>query len=278
MTTTIPHGWHADDDALRAYAEGRGLPLASASVEGHLMVCAQCRTRFAPMMAAEPLTKVWEVIRAAVEAPRRSAVERLLGRMGVSEETSRLLAAVPAFGEAWLVGMVAVTVFSGVAATFSESFGLAVFLLVAPLAPVAGVAASYGGDADPSNELVTVAPYSALRLLLLRTAGVLALSVPSAVVVGLVVPGPDWLAVAWLSPAIAGVTLCLALSPRLGTTASATTIGAAWSATVLVAVQAHSPMTVVNPTTQLFLAALTVAALGALVQQHSMFDRLGRQS
>lgn len=276
MTSTNPHGWHAEDDALRAYAEGRGLPLASASIEGHLMACAGCRTRFAPMMDAEPLTKAWEAIRSTVEAPRRSAVERLLGRMGVSEETSRLLAAVPAFGEAWLVGMVAVTVFSGVAATFSERFGLAVFLLVAPLAPVAGVSASY--DADPSDELTTVAPYSALRLLLLRTAGVLALSVPTAVVVGLVLPGPDWLAVAWLTPASAGVTLCLAFSHWLGATAAATTVGAAWSAIVLVAVRADAPIAVVDPTMQLVLITLTVAALGALVQQHSMFDRLGRQS
>ncbi len=278
MTTTNPHGWHADDDALRAYAEGRGLPLASASVEGHLMSCAECRTRFAPMMAAEPLTKAWDAIRLTVEAPRRSAVERLLGRLGVSEETSRLLAAVPAFGEAWLVGMVTVTVFSGVAATFSDRFGLAVFLLVAPLAPVAGVSASYGGDADPSYELGTVAPYSALRLLLLRTAGVLAMSVPTAVVVGFVLPGPDWLAVAWLTPAVAGVTLCLSLSQRLGTTAAAATVGGAWAATVLVAVQAQAPMAVVDPTMQIVLAGLTLAALAALVQQHSTFDRLGRQS
>jgi hypothetical protein len=277
MTTTNPHGWHADDDALRAYAEGRGLPLASASVEGHLMSCAECRTRFAPMMAAEPLTKAWDAIRSTVEAPRRSAVERLLGRMGVSVETSRLLAAVPAFGEAWLVGMVAVTVFSGVAATFSERFGLGVFLLVAPLAPVAGVSASYGGDADPSYELGTVAPYSALRLLLLRTAGVLALSVPTAVVVGFVLPGPDWLAVAWLTPAVAGVTLCLAFSQRLGTTAAAATVGGAWAATVLVAVRADAPMAVVDPTMQLVLAGLTLAALAALIEQHSTFDRLGRQ-
>ncbi len=278
MTTTNQHGWHADDDALRAYAEGRGQPLASASVEGHLMSCAECRTRFAPLMAGEPLAKAWEAIRSTVEAPPRNTVERLLGRIGVSRETSRLLVAVPAFGDAWLVGMVAVTVFSGFAATFSERYGLAVFLLVAPLAPVAGVSASYGRAADPSYELVTVAPYSALRLLLLRTAGVLALAVPTAGVVGFVLPGPDWLAVAWLTPAIAGVTLCLALSPRIGAVAAATAVGATWSATVVIATQAHQPLAVVDATTQLVLAALTAAALCVLVQQHSMFDRLGGQS
>ena len=36
---------------------------------------------------------------------------------------------------------------------FGEDGGLALFLLVAPLAPVAGVAASFGGDADPAHEL-----------------------------------------------------------------------------------------------------------------------------
>ena len=71
-------------------------------------------------------------------------------------------------------------------------------------------------------------------------------------------PGPGWLAVAWLTPAIAGVTLCLALSPRFGAAAAATTVGAAWSATV-VWPSRRITLTVVNPTTQLVLAALTAA-------------------
>jgi hypothetical protein len=201
-----------------------------------------------------------------------------LGRLGVSEETARLLAAVPAFGEAWLAGMVAATVFCGAASLLSDRLGLAAFLLIAPLAPVAGVWASFGAEADPTYELSTSSPYSAPRLLLLRTAGVLALSVPAAVLVGAALPGPLWLAVAWLTPAAAGVTLCLALTPRLGATASAVAVGAAWSVVVAVAARAQQPAAAVDLPMQLTLGAVTLAALAALAMSHTWFDQLERQS
>ena len=108
MTTTNPQGWHADDDALRAYAEGRGLPLASASVEGHLMVCAQCRTRFAPMMDTEPLAKALEAIRSAYLLDDESeSMTDVVPAFLLRRRTSRVLAgfAVLAVGGAVLAGM-----------------------------------------------------------------------------------------------------------------------------------------------------------------------------
>ena len=130
--------------------------------------------------------------------------ERLIRWLGVSTEAARLLVAVPAFRGAWLLGLFVVTIFAGLAALFAGDYGLALFLIVAPLAPVAGVAASFGGDADPCHELVTVTPYSAVRMLLLRTAGVLATSLPVTLLAGLALPGPAWMGVAWLTPAAAG--------------------------------------------------------------------------
>ncbi len=173
------------------------------------------RGRAARADAREPLDRAWRAIRAHVEEPRAGLVERLLAALGMSSESARLLAAVPAFRGAWLLGVFTVLVFAGAAALFAEDTGLTLFLIVAPLIPVAGVAASFGGDADPAHELVAVTPYSSLRLLLLRTAGVLATSVPVTVLLGLALPGPAWLAVAWLTPAVAGVALTLALSPSL---------------------------------------------------------------
>ena len=170
-------------------------------------------------MSHEPVDRAWAAIRAHVEAPRRSVAERLVGWFGVSAESARLLAAVPAFRGAWLLGLLTVTLFAGIAALFAGEYGLSLFLIVAPLAPVAGVAASFGGDADPSHELVTVTPYSATRMLLLRTGGVLATSIPVMVLVGLAMPGPAWLGVAWLTPAAAGVILTLLLAPVFGSTA-----------------------------------------------------------
>ena len=71
------------------------------------------------------------------------------------------------------------------------------------------MAACFGGDADPAHELITTTPHSAFRLLLLRTLGVLATSIPLTAIVGVALPGPAWLGAAWLLPAVAGVLLTL---------------------------------------------------------------------
>ena len=182
----------------------------------------------------------------------------------------------PAFRGAWLLGVFTVLVFAGAAALLAEDTGLTLFLIVAPLIPVAGVAASFGGDADPAHELMTVTPYSSLRLLLLRTAGVLATSVPVTVLLGLALPGPAWLAVAWLTPAVAGVALTLALSPSFDTYTTAAVIGVVWSAAVLAAYRLGDPVEAVEPLMQLVLAAVALLALAVLVLRSPSNDLLGR--
>jgi hypothetical protein len=276
--TTPQDVWHTDFATLTAYVDGSASPLAAASVEEHLMVCAQCRAEFAPMMPAPPLAATWTRIRSNLETPRPSPAERLTTWLGVSEDTARILCAVPAFRGAWLLGIFVVTLFSLTAAAAASSFGLAVFLLVAPLAPVAGVAASFGGDADPCSELVTVTPYSSFRLLLLRTAGVLVTTVPAAVLVGYLLPGPAWIAVAWLTPAAVAVALTLVLAPVVGSTTAAMTVGVPWTVAVMWAARMHQPLSVVEPTAQVVLAVLAVAVGVALVLRYRSFDHLGRQS
>ncbi len=276
MTTHRPSPWHLDDETLQAYAEGTPLPVVGPSVEAHLPGCSECRSRFSSLVPDEPIDLAWDRIRADIEAPRRSLSERLLHSLGLSAESARVLAAVPALRGAWLLGLLAVTVFASVAALFAGDVGLTLFLMVAPLAPVAGVAASFGGDGDPSHELVTVTPYSALRLLLLRTLGVLATSVPVMILLGLVMPGPAWLGVAWLTPAAAGVTLTLLLAPTFGATAPAATIGAIWSVGVISAARISDPIAVVEPAMQVALLAVTLAAGAALILRYPSLDHLGR--
>ena len=41
---TSPH-WHLTEPTLRDYAAGEALPVAGASVEAHLLACADCRAR-----------------------------------------------------------------------------------------------------------------------------------------------------------------------------------------------------------------------------------------
>jgi len=278
MSLSTPSAWHLDESTLRAYADGHPLSVAGPSVEAHLVECPDCRVRLGDVMSHEPVDRAWAAIRAHVETPRRSLAERLVGWFGVSAESARLLAAVPAFRGAWLLGVLTVSLFAGIAALFAGDSGLTLFLIVAPLAPVAGVAASFGGDADPAHELVTVTPYSATRLLLLRTGGVLATSTPVMVLVGLLMPGPAWLGVAWLTPAAAGVVLTLLLTPLLGSTPTAATLGAIWSLAVVSANRVSDPATVVEPAMQLVMAAVALTALAALALRQSSFEHLGRQS
>jgi hypothetical protein len=276
--TTPQDAVHADLAVLRAYADGSASPVAAASVEEHLMLCARCRALFAPMVPAPPLAETWGRIRAGMETPRPSVAERLATWLGLHPDTARILCAVPAFRGAWLLGTFVVTLLALISAEAAEEFGLAVFFMVAPLAPVAGVAACFGGDADPCFELVTVTPYSSLRLLLLRTAGVLAGAVPAAALVGYLLPGPAWLAVAWLTPAMAAVCLTLVLAPVMGPTPAAVSVGVAWSAAVVTAAAARQPLSVVEPAAQAVLAAVALAAVVALLLRHQSLDHLGRSS
>jgi hypothetical protein len=165
-----------------------------------------------------------------------------------------------------------------VAALFAGEYGVTLFLIVAPLAPVAGVAAAFGGDADPCHELVTVTPYSAARMLMLRTAGVLATSLPVTLAAGLALPGPGWLGVAWLTPAAAGVALTLLHTPLFGSTVTALTLSACWSLAIVVVARVSDPFEVVEPAMQLVFAVLTLVAVIALVSQRPSFEHLGRQS
>ena len=270
--------WHLDEATLGAYAGGQPLTVVGASVEAHLVDCPSCRSRLGEVMSHEVVDQAWHAIRAHVEAPRHGLGERLIRRLGVSTEAARLLVAVPAFRGAWLLGLFVVTIFAGLAALFAGDYGLTLFLIVAPLAPVAGVAASFGGDADPCHELVTVTPHSALRLLLLRTAGVLATSLPVTLVAGLALPGPAWVGVAWLTPAAAGVTLTLLLAPAFGPTVPAATMAACWSTAVVVAFRLSDPIEVVEPVMQLVFAVLTLVAVAAILIRQPSFERLGRQS
>jgi hypothetical protein len=274
QTTT----WHVDEATLRAYVDGRPLVVVGPSVEAHLMDCPACRRRLGVLMPRDVVDRAWTAIRAHVEAPPCGTAERVIRRLGVSTETARVLVAVPAFRGSWLLGLFLATLFAAVAALFAGEYGMALFLIVAPLAPVAGVAASFGGDADPCHELVTVTPFSASRMLLLRTAGVLATSLPVTLLAGLALPGPAWVGVAWLTPAAAGVALTLLLAPVLGATAASATMTACWSATVVLATRLSDPVAAVEPAMQLVLLVLAGAACAALVLRRSSLERLGRSS
>lgn len=254
--------WHADDQLLSRYVDGQLDGIRGASVEQHLIRCAACRARIAVHVDRAMVDTVWAAIRDTAQTPTRGVGERVLARLGLSDSDALLLAAAPSLQMSWLVGLAVSLGFATAAVGFGGTAGIGLFLLVAPLAPVAGIAVAYGPDADRSYEVTAAAPYSGVRLVLLRAAAVLVTALPLAVVGGLLLPAPIWAAVAWLVPALAFTAVVLAGSTWTSPSRVAAVIALCWSAVVAVVVFARIPLLLIEPTALLLYLLLgSVCAL-----------------
>lgn len=221
--------WHIEQRLLADYAQGRTDVATASSVEQHVVGCGTCRSGLNDLVDDHLLVDVWDRILDAAQTPRPAPGERLLRRVGLTPGDALLLWAAPAFRAPWLAATLVTLAFATLAAVSSESRGLLLFVLVAPLLPLAGVALAYGPDADPAYEATGATPYSALRLILLRSLAVLATTVPVTLLAGALLPGHPAIAVAWLAPAIAAVALTLCLSTWLGVTRAAVIVGLGWA-------------------------------------------------
>jgi hypothetical protein len=219
--------WHLDPEAIRRYAQGTAPPDLAASAEAHLMKCATCRDAIASHVDTRRVEAIWHEVADRVDAPRPSWPERMLARLGAGEATARLVAATPTLRGPWLLGIAGVLALSVWAAQVDERF-LRMFLVAAPLGPLAGVALAFAGGLDPTREIGLAAPYSGLRLLLIRTAAVLAVTVPIVTAAGLALPGSHWLAAAWLLPTAGLTCAALALTARMTPVVAVGVVATAW--------------------------------------------------
>jgi hypothetical protein len=270
--------WHADADLLARYVRGEAGPLLGASVEQHLLACPDCRARIAAHVETPLLESVWTRIQEQAQADRRSLVERVLVRLGVAESDALLVARAPSLRTSWLIGLAVSLVFIGVGAEYGGTRGLAFFLLVAPLVPVAGVAFAYGPDVDPAYEAGLAVPHPAARLLLLRTAAVLATSLPLGLLTTFLVPNLPWTATLWLLPASALTASVLAASTWIRPTVAAAGLGGAWVCAVVVATRAGDPTALLGPVLLIAYVVLGSVAVLVLYRRLPHLARLGRSS
>lgn len=276
--TDSPTQWHADQDLLARYAGGAAGAVVSGSIEQHLLRCARCRARLAALTDPVQLAAVWAGVEETVQAPRRSLLERLLHRVGLSETDASLLAAAPALRFSWLTGTLLVLLFAAVAVVASDTRGVLVFLVVAPLVPVAGVAVAYGPDADEAYEVALATPYSAMRLVLLRSVAVLAVSLPVAAVGGALLPGPGRTAVTWLLPALAGVSITLAASTWVSVSRAAIGVSVGWLMIVSAAAGPgmRTPLDAIAPAALPVYATLTVVTALVFWARSQHLNLMGR--
>jgi hypothetical protein len=178
----------------------------------------------------------------------------LLSRIGLSEHLARLLAVTPSLSPSWLGALVLTLAFAVVAA-HQIPRGALFFVLLAPLLPVAGVAAAYGPAIDPSHEIGLASPMSSFRILLIRSTAVLLTTFTLVGIFGLALPGVGWTAAAWLLPGLALTLSSLALS---------TWVPPLWAAGV-VSVFWIGGVTLVERVNGLTVASLHAPAQGAIV-------------
>jgi hypothetical protein len=274
MTGTT--GWHLDPEAIRRYAQGAAPPDLAASAEAHLMKCAACRGAIASHVDARRVESIWQEVADRVDAPRRSGPERLLARLGVGEGTARLVAATPTLQGPWLLAVAGVLALAASAAQVDERF-LRMFLVVAPLGPLAGVAVAFASGLDPTREIGLAAPYSGLRLLLLRTAAVLAVTVPIVAAAGLALPGSAWPAVAWLLPTAGLTCAALALTARLTPVVAVGVVASVWVLlTAPATVAGHLDLTFGAGAQVFWLAVAVAGGTWLAVTRDTVTTNLGR--
>jgi hypothetical protein len=278
--------WHADTAVLTRYRGGTLPEPHASSVEAHLLTCASCRQAIAAL-TPEPdrmrLATVWEEIVAAADEPRASTVERILVRIGVRDHLARLLAATPSLTASWLAAVATTLLFAVLAARGDGERGLLLFLLVAPLLPLAGVAAAFGPRAEPAHEIAVAAPMHGFHLLLVRTAAVLVTTVALAGAASLALPGVGWDAATWLLPALALTISALVLATWFPVTLSAAALAVGWIGLTLGTVgvralrldqgsAALERAVAFQPAGQLVFAALALAAAALLLHRRDAFE------
>ena len=265
--------WHVEEQLVLRYQEGAVDRVTGASLEAHLAACADCRG----LVKADPewLESSWRGIAERVEPGKPGPLERLLTAVGVPQHHARVAAVSPALRASFLLAVVLVLGFSVLAAA-SDPAGRTylIFLFVAPVLPVAGVAFSYGRRVDPAHELTLATPIDALRLLLLRAASVLVVAVGLGLLAWPLVPDPRSLGVsAWLLPALALTLVTLALASRMAVVSAAALVGGGWLLVILLAF--NRSLDAFNGTAQTVYAAVGVAAVVVMLSRRHHYDREG---
>jgi hypothetical protein len=241
---------HVPPSALAAYATGEAGPgnAATWTVEVHLEGCAECRERLGEL-ATPPLRALLGDARDAIleqarTGPRPVPLRRL--RRWYLRWTDWSLIS-------W-AAMTGTAILAAVLLDRNFPDRPSAVLLLAPVAPLAGLAVAWSRRANPSWEAIAGTARAGLELLLRRTLAVLAMVLPLLAVAGLALGRNPAL---WLLPCLTFTAATLLLGSRIGVPPAAAVLGGGWLTAVAVVSFAGGP-------------ALTAAPTEALMQPETM--------
>lgn len=203
--------WHASEELLgRFAADPSNIDHArAASLEAHLVGCHRCRQQIRDRVGPTFLDHSWARIADEIDQPIGTLTDRALRKIGVPHGWARLLAATPGLRGASVISVVAMLALAVVGSRSTETSGA--FLVLAPLLPMAAVAALFHPAADPAGEAGIATPLHGWALAVRRTvvigAAVFVLLAMTDIAIGDIgVP-----IAAWLLPSVALAACALAL-------------------------------------------------------------------
>ncbi|CCH89253.1 conserved membrane protein of unknown function [Modestobacter italicus] len=264
---------HLDPAVIGRYAGGgSGLDDATVwSIEMHLETCASCRGHLVGS-TPEPTRALLERVAAALDRGIATGPAPLPQQRSWSAVRRRWLVwtLLP-----WLTMTVAVLGCAVVLEALRPDLPSLVPLL-APVAPLPGVAVAWSRRADPAWELIAGTPVAGMTMLLRRTLAVLAVVVPALALAG----------------ARTGTSLALALLPCLAFTAATIAVGALvgvrraavglaviWALVVVLPSLATTRLPVVlQPGSAVVWALVTVALAGFAATRADSFRRLASRN
>jgi len=213
-----------------------------------------------------------------LDTPAEPRLARWLRRIGVDDLTIPLVTATPALRRSWFVAIAIAVLFALSATTNTNTAGvdrISVFLTIAPLVPLLGVALAFGRGVDPTHDLVVAAPRDTFAVFLIRSATVLNASSLLLLMSSVLLPDGGLYRVAWLLPGLAVTLAAMALSARWQTQRVAAALGISWIVLVIVTSSAASVAAMFGPVTQvLSLVAMAIAGW-TLARQRHQFDEAG---
>ncbi len=232
-----------------------------------------------PPLDPDRIESNWLAISTELFAPQPTVVERWLRRLSVPPTVSRLMAATPALRRAWFVALGLVILLGlGAGDGAQPRDQLFLLLLLAPLAPVLGVTLAYGPAADPAHEATLATPLSGYRLVMIRSATVVAVSVILLGLASLLSAEVSPMAFGWLLPALGLTSASLALMTFMPPRRAGAVTAVAWVVGVITA-RGGSPDPLVAFAVAGQIVMVAVGGLAAIVSyvRRDRFDLLGTE-
>lgn len=230
MTSTE---WHASPENLATLADEPASvdPVLASSLEAHLIACDACRRSLAALSDPAMSEASWARVADRIDGPAVTLPEKVLERLGMGGGWARLLGSTPGLTAS---GLSAVAVLAVLAVVASRRVGAeGPFLAVAPLLPLAAVAASFAAAADPAGEAGVGTPMHGIGLVVRRAVAVLGVTFALLGVAAAALPDLGFEAMAWVLPALALAIGALALGTWVRIETGFAVLGGGWGVCVV---------------------------------------------